>query len=139
MSAVNICQYFSFVPRTLSEAKQNGRDGACRTRQNRRFKPKAACHLSASVLLLKAGWLLCTQAPAFHSGPFPSQKLPDKLFHTLCSSLLSVSNFTCPNGRDHPVKFCLCSNAPRIRPHRRDAAAGKSPLRVSKPAAYTGP
>lgn len=140
LSTVNIFQYFSFVPCTLSEAKQTRWDGACRMYQKQSFIPKAACHHYTSVLSA-TGRLggVCIQSLAFPSDHLVCQKMPKKLFHMLHGSLLSINNFMYLNGRDQSVKFCLCSNSPLICPHQWDAVAGKRSLQVFQPATYTGP
>lgn len=131
MSPVNT---FSLVPYMPPGMKRNRRDGACRTCQKRSFKPKAACHRYTSVRLLKTAWA-SPRIPPPASG---CQELPQKLFHVLRGSLLSISHFTCLNGRDHSAQVCLCSSSVLIRPRRWDAVDGTSPLQGSEPAAHAG-
>lgn len=109
LSTVNIFQYFSFVPCTLSEAKQTRLDGACRMYQKQSFYQKQPVIITPRFCQLQAGWVvLCIQSLAFLSDHLVCQKLPKKLFHTLHGSLLSISNFMYLNGRDQSVMQIVC-------------------------------
>lgn len=78
-------------------------------------------------------------SPCIPSPASGCRELPQKLFHVLHGSLLSISHFTCLNGRDHSAQVCLCSSSVLISPRRWDAVNGTSPLQEFEPGAHTGP